>query len=790
MLIDELRHALRRLRTNPGSAITAAGMLALAIGLSTAMFALLEALVLRPVPFPSADRLARLAMFSESGGSYAVSRAVFATWRKLPSFEAVEAFDNGTTLVESDAGLIARETAWVSPGLLEMLGVRALRGRLFAADEGRAGSDEAVIISEPLWRSSFGADPSVIGRRVSIDGRSLVVVGVLPASFRFPSWNTAVWRPADFLSPPTGRADRLPQAITRRAAGVPEPDALRLATTAAHEADTETAKLSASPMTLAGPRPNDYIVKAAPLLTGAVVLVFLILCANVSSLLLARLTARGRQFSIATALGASRVRLLREALLEASVLGAIGVGAGLALAAALVQITRGYLPDAMLRQTLNPVAINFSAVAVASAAGLIATLVAGLMPAWIGTKASPGLALRSADRGSSETRASRSATRLLLVGEIALACTLLAGAVLLVRSFLNLANADRGLDTRGVLAVWIQGLSPTATDAASRAVAAQNIGDALRAIPSIRQVAFSFGAPPSGGGFSSGDSWVSDMPGASPQDLMVERYRVEPSFFELYGIPILQGRSFRPDDAVDAVIVGERLAKTLWPGVDPVGRSFRFSKETFRVIGLTREIHLPAIDPLRDRPEFYQPLPTGANRLTLSLRCHDACPDAAVIRRRIQEASPGATVWRVEVLDDLYLEQSARPRAAAALGFVFAAIAVLAAAGGLFAVLSYAVGRRRREFGIRLALGARPAAVRYLIFGDGLRIALAGLVIGGAASWWLARGIASMTYGVSPGDIWVWATVASVVTATTLLASWRPAARAGRVNPVTLLRED
>jgi putative ABC transport system permease protein len=221
-----------------------------------------------------------------------------------------------------------------------------------------------------------------------------------------------------------------------------------------------------------------------------------------------------------------------------------------------------------------------------------------------------------------------------------------------------------------------------------------------------------------------------------------------------------------------------------------VGRSFRFSKETFRVIGLTREIHLPAIDPLRDRPEFYQPLPTGANRLTLSLRCHDACPDAAVIRRRIQEASPGATVWRVEVLDDLYLEQSARPRAAAALGFVFAAIAVLAAAGGLFAVLSYAVGRRRREFGIRLALGAKPATVRHLIFGDGLRIALAGLVIGGAASWWLARGIASMTYGVSPGDIWVWATVASVVTATTLLASWRPAARAGRVNPVTLLRED
>ena len=790
MLIDDIRHALRRLRTRPGSALTAAGMLALAIGLSTAMFALLEALVLRPVPFPGADRLARLSMFSESGGRYAVSRSVYETWRALPAFDAVEAFDNGTALVETDAGLIAKETAWVSPGLFDMLGVRALRGRLFAADEGRAGSDEAVIISEPLWRSGFGADPALIGRRITLDSRSLVVVGILPAGFRFPSWNTGVWRPNDFLSPPLDRAARLPQAITRRSVDIPEADALSLATTAAREADPETAKLSASPSTLAGPGPNDYIVKAAPLLTGAVVLVFLILCANVSSLLLARLTARSRQFSIATALGASRVRLLREALLEASVLGAIGVGAGLALATGLVQIIRGYLPDAMLRQTLNPVTIDLSAVAVASIAGLIATLVAGLLPAWLGTKSTPSLALRSADRGSSETRATRSATRLLLVGEIALACTLLAGAVLLVRSFLNLVNADRGLNTRGVVAVWIDGLGPSATDPASRTLAAQTIGDAVRAIPAIRQVAFSFGAPPSGGGWSSGNNWLSDAPGASLQNLMVERYRVGPDFFGLYGIPILRGRNFRPDDPIDVVIVGERLAKALWPDLDPVGRSFRFSKETFRVIGLARETRLPAIDPLRDRPEFYQPLAAGGSRLTMSLRCDEACPDAAVIRRRINDASPGSTVWRVDVLDDAYLEQSARPRAAAALAFVFAVIAVLAAAGGLFAVLSYAVGRRRREFGIRLALGAKPAAVRHLVIRDGLRIAIAGLAIGGAASWWLARAIASMTYGVSRGDVWVWTTVASVVTATTLLASWRPAARAGRVNPVTLLRED
>lgn len=789
MLMDDLRHALRRLRTRPGSAITAAAMLALAIGLTTAMFALLDALVLQPVPFPGADRLSRLSMFSESGGRYAVSRSVFDTWRKLPAHEAVEAFENGTALVESEGGLIARDSALVSPGLLDMLGAKPLQGRLFAADEGRAGSDEAAIISEPLWRSGFGADPSVIGRRVTINSQSLVIVGVLPASFRFPTWNTAVWLPNDFLAPPPAQANRLPQSIVRRQANLPEADALKLATTAAHEADPETAKLSAFPQPLAGPRPNDYIVRAAPLLTGGVVLVFLILCANVSSLLLARLTARTRQFSIATALGASRMRLLREALVETSVLGVIGVALGLALAAGLVQIARSFLPEAMLRQTLNPVTIDLAAVAVASGVGLFATLAAGLLPAWLGTKSTPGLALRSAERGSSETRASRSATRMLLVGEIALACTLLAGAVLLVRSFINLANAGRGLDTHGVLAVWVDGLPASATDRASRAVAAETIGDALRAIPAVRRVAFSFGAPPSGGGFSTGP-WVSDAPGASEQSLMVERYQVGAGFFELYGIPILRGRNFQPDDSADATIVGERLAATLWPGLDPIGHSFRWGKETLRVIGLAREIHLPAIDPRFDRPELYQPFTIGGTRLTMSLRCDDACPDVAVIRSRIQEAAPGAQVWRVNVLEDLYLEQSARPRAAAALGFVFATIAILAAAGGLFAVLSYAVGRRRREFGIRLALGAKPVEVRRLVLGDGFRIALAGLAIGGLASWWLAQVIASMTYGVSAGDTSLWLTVVMVVAITTLLASWRPAARAGRVNPVSLLRED
>lgn len=456
----------------------------------------------------------------------------------------------------------------------------------------------------------------------------------------------------------------------------------------------------------------------------------------------------------------------------------------------LVQIARALLPDAVLRQTLNPVDVDLPAVAVASAAGLLATVAAGLLPAWIGTRAAPGDALRVVDRGGTETRAARASARVLLVGEVALACALLVGATLLVRSFVNLTHAERGLETRGVLAVWIVGLPAEAADRAGRLSAERGIEEAVRAIPGVRRVAFSFGAPPAGGGFSSGDGWLSDAPGATARTLTAQRYRVGADFFELYGIPILRGRPLPPDDPSDVVIVGERFAAIMWPDLDPVGRSFRFGNTEYRVIGLAREIYLPSVDALMDLPEFYEPFAAGSGRFTLSLQCGDACPEVAVVRQRILEASPGTDVWKVEVVEHGYLEQTARPRAVAALALTFAALAVVAAAGGLFAVLSYTVGVRRREFGIRLALGAHPADLWRLVVRDGLRVALAGLAVGATGGRWLSRALATMTYGVAVHEVSNWTMVGTIVMLTTLLAAWRPAARAARVDPVALLREE
>jgi predicted permease len=436
--------------------LAAAAMLALGIGLTTAMFTVVDALILRPVPFRDAARLTRVMMFTKNGGRNSVGPAVLEGWRKSPAFEAAEGATTGKSIVETGVGPLVRASARVSPAMFAMLGVRPIRGRVFDATEGRAGSDDRVVLSEDLWRSAFGADPELVGRRLTIDGASLLVVGVMPRAFRFPEWNTVVWKPIDFSAPPLALSGELPQAFVRVAAGVPSRDAMRIVTEAARAADaTLTAQMQATPRPLSGATPGFYDQRALPLLAGGVGLVFLVLCANVCSLLLARLTARQREFRMCAALGASRARLLRQAAIEHGLLGVIGAGLGVALAWALVSMSRAFLPEAFLLRTLNPVDLDARALVVAASGGLVAALAAGVLPAWIGTRPDAGSALGRAERTSTETRAARVLTRTLLVAEVAFACTLLVGAALLVRSFLNLASVDRGLRTDGVMTAWI-----------------------------------------------------------------------------------------------------------------------------------------------------------------------------------------------------------------------------------------------------------------------------------------------------------------------------------------------
>jgi putative ABC transport system permease protein len=804
MLFDDIRHAWRRMMSRPGTIVLAAAMLGLGIGLTTAMFTLADSLLLRPVPFRDPDRLAHLMMMTDGSGSYAVSVPVFKAWRDSPAFDAVEAANDEPVLIETEAGPIERRGALVTPGLFEMLDVRPLRGRLFAPGEGQAGAGDVVLISEDLWRSVYGADPDVVGRRIDIDGKPRRIVGVLPAEFRFPEWNTLLWLPIDYDVPPPELATTTPIAFVRfssdlpqiafawNAPDIPQPDALRVATDAARAADSRMREreMSARPRSLGGLQIDEYYERAIPLLSGGVALVFLVLCANVSGLLLVRFGARRREFGLCSALGASRARLLRQALGESVMLGVLGSAFGIALAFALVSAARTLLPEPFLLRTLNPLNLDARALLAACSFGVLSTLAAGLLPAWAGTRLSLSEALHSVEQGGTESRTSRALSRGLIVTEIALACALLVGASILVRSFINIVTADRGLQTEGVVTAWIVFRSDDFPDPAARASVRIAVESELRSLPGVRQMALSFGLPPDGGYFRSGDDWLSDVPGAAPMSLIVNSYDVGADFFELYGIPLLRGRTFQEGDSRYDIIVAERLAELLWPGLDPVGRSFTRGEEHFTVIGLVPETSFPSIDPSMDRPEFYSPVGSLEGQFTASLRCEGRCPTPASIRQHIMRLNPAVNVVDVGPLEAKYAEQFAQPRAAAALGATFAVIALLAAAGGLFSVLTAAVRRRRRELGVRTALGATSGDLRVLVMRDALMIALTGVVVGAGFAWMLARSLTTLQYGVTSSDPATWATVGAVLVVATLLASWWPARQATRADAVALLREE
>jgi putative ABC transport system permease protein len=789
-LWQDVRYAARSLARRPGATAIAAAMLGLGIGITTAMFTVVDALIIRPVPFHEPDALAFVYMGNDRGGRTTVAPAVLHAWQQSPAFAGAESAVPDTALVDVNGAVVARGIARVTPGLFELLGgVRPIRGRLFDGSEVRAGINDRVLLSEDLWRTLYQSDPAIIGRSISIGGERLVVIGVLPADFRFPSWNTVIWRAVDHQAMPPSAANELPRAYVRFASNVPRAEALRMATDAARAADSRNAELYPRVQPLAGMVLDPYYQRAVPPLAGGVILVFLVLCANVASLLLARLTARQREFTMRSALGASRGRLIRQASVESSVLGALGVLAGIAVAWMLVLLSRAFLPEAFLLRTLNPLNIDARALAVTSVSGVVATLAAGLLPAWIGTRIDSDTALRITERSGTETRGARAVTRALLIGEIALACTLLVGATLLVRSFINLANAERGLNVDGVLVTSLSLAGPVFPDRVARETAARAIEEQVSQLPGVQHVAWSYGLPPDGGAISFGN-WQSDVPGNPVFDMHVNRYKVGREFFELYGIPLLRGRTFGPSDRQGSVVIGERLARALWPGLDPIGRTFSFEQERFQVVGLVREIHHPSLDATIDRPEFYEPFAGVGSYAMMSVRCGARCPDTALIRQQLLDTHPAVRVVNVQALDDVYFEQLARPRAAAALGFTFAGVALLAAAGGLFSALSYAVGRRKREFGIRTAVGASPDQLRRVVLRDGYVVAVSGVAMGSVAAWSLGRALASLQYGVTITDPLTWTLVLAVLGVTTFVASWGPARHAMRADPVLLLREE
>lgn len=793
MLIDDIRHAARRLTSKPGTALACVGMLALAIGVTAAMFTVADHMLIRPAPFKDVSELKEAYIGKELKDSRIYFPQDLArSLRQVSGFSAVSYFIPDATYVDTAEGLLNPGAYRVSPGAFEMLGVRPMLGRTFLPGDGRPG-DDAVIISERLWRSGFGADPSIIGRRITGNGQPLTVVGVMPASLRFPSDGAKLWRPVDLDTLPAPDAAQLPLMVfVRLAKGVRAEDAARVAGDVSRPFSKTPDKHGIVLRKLYDGYLDDYSKTAIRVLLAGVGLVFLVLCANATNLVLARTTARRTEFGVCSALGASRSRLIRQVFVENALIGAAALIVGVGVAWSLVALARTFLPDAFLLRTLNPVDIDARALGVAAALAVFATLLAGLPPAWIGTGFNAAESMRLESRGSSESRASRLWARTLLVGEVALASALLVGAGVLLTSFVKLSTLDSGMSVKNVTTLEISLPAFAFKDRPARAVFAEGLEQQIKTMPGVSKATLSFGLPP-GGGFSWGHMVADGVPKITDHEQEVYFSQVTADFFDVYGIRLKEGRTFAADDADSNIIVSEQLAGMLWPGQSPIGHTFNFEgrKDVMTVIGMANEVRSPLGDPREDLPEYYTRLKApGSSLVMIGIRCASACPGEPALRERVRAVSAQAVVNKIRPLESSYLEQFAKPRAAAGLAVAFALTAVLAAAGGLFSILTYAVNRRRREFGVRSAMGARPAQLRALILKDGLVIAGAGLAIGAVFTFALNKTLESLSFGITAANPGVWLSVGVVVSAVTLLAAWRPAANAMRSDPIALLRDN
>jgi predicted permease len=804
-LLDDALLAGRRLHTRPGSALLVTVMLAMAIGLTAAMFTISDVLIFRPVPFHDPDELVVVEMPAVEGSSAGVNLplTVVEAWRDSGSFEAVGGAFPVAGILEGGAEPVRRGAWIVTPGLVAMLGVRPLLGRTFVEGEGRAGSEETVVLSERVWRAEFSSDPSILGRVVEISGQPMRVVGVMPAEFRFPNAFTDLWVPLDAAAPRDRHRELLgPLVYARLPATIPRDDVLERARLVALDADdwADGRRVTTRPLVRGL---DEYSTRAMVAVSAGVVLVFLVLCFNSANLLLGRLASRRREFATASALGASRGRLLRQALLEHA---ALGIGAsvlGTGLGAGLLAWAQVSLPATVerftLNATLNAVDLDGRAVLATSLTGLVATVFAGVLPAWLATSPQAAMWLRTlVDRTDTESRSARLFARALLVAQIAFAVTLLVGAGVLLRSFVNLMQRDLGLDAENVIVVDVSLPDHVETfqDRSGNVALVRNLVEELGNLAGVSAAALSVGSPPWAKFWWSGEFFGQDGLDAISFD-RISDYRVTQTFFDVYGIPIIEGRAFRAGDGDESVILGERLARILWTDGTAVGSRLRSESMTqsYQVIGVAREIRTrestnPADDSL-EMYRFYKPdgFTLSVFGATISLRCSAGCPSAAALRQRIHAVNPRLLVGDVERVSAAYAELLGQPRAAATLATSFAVIALLTFASGLFSALHYAVGRRLPELGIRAALGASAATLGRTVLREGLSVALAGLACGGLAAWWLSSWLAAITYEAPSPDAITWIAVIGMVSAATLAGVWAPARRAMRADPLRLLRD-
>lgn len=823
-LFQDVRYGLRMLLQKPTFTLVAVLTLALGVGANTAIFSIVNAVLLRSLPFPQPDHLVRVIFNTPGLGLRDVPYSV-PELNDLQTRSGV--FEEVTPAVSASVNLTGTkeperlELMVTLPNYFAMLGATPQIGRLFGPQDFALGFAPAIVISDSLWRRSYGSDANVLGRSVRLDNDLYTIVGVLPPGFRHPGRTLAhdveVWATAGFAADPAPKPTRdtriLPNAIGRLKPGLTIDEAQARLTTMATELrrDFPTDYPPQAQWTIAiQPLQESLVGNVRPMLLallGAVMLIVFIVSLNIANLLLARASGRQQEIAVRLALGASRGRMIRQMLTESVLLSLMGGLAGVLTAFSTLDFILRFVPSSIPR--LNEVRIDWVVLAFALAISLLTGLLFGLAPAIQSARSDLSLRIREGARGSGYSSKTGRLRDALIVSELAFAVVLMVGAGLLLRTLRELLEQNPGFNPTHVVAanIWLPVPNdPKADpylDLAKQTTFNRELLRRMQAIPGVDLAGLTSLLPTAVPDDNNNIAMIiEDRPFESSQDLRAERIRVSPDYFRVMQAPLVRGRFFMESDenGKEAVaIIDEATAFRYWPNQDPLGRRLRLglnptpagTPQPWRtVVGIVKNIKSDGLD-IDGVPHVYVPIYQNLDR-NLGVVLRTSLPASLLepeIRHEVQSIDPGLPVFHVSSMNEVIDSSLASRRFSADMVSGFAALAIFLASLGIYGLLAYMVGQRSREIGLRMALGAQPADIVKLILGKGVVVSAVGILVGVLCAASTASMMATLLYGVRPHDPVVFLAVPLLLLAVAILSSYIPAWRATKVDPMIALRE-
>jgi predicted permease len=809
----DLRQAVRGFRRSPGVTATMVGILGLAIGAATAIFSVVYGVLLRPLPYPDPDRLVAIAEINRRGGYSRLADPNFDDFRdRSRTFAAMAKYTGYETSVAGGSEPTRTRIATVSGGFFGVLGVPPALGRPFAAEDLRLGAAPTAVVTDSYWRTFLGANRELSSLALKIENRSYAVIGVMPAGFAFPA-GTGIWIPAELDRANTSRTSHNFYAVARVKNGVrvaqASADVSAIAKDIVERSEEKGEYLLADAVAVPLRQfLTGDVGSTLSILVAAVIFLLLVSCANVTNLLLSQAAARRQELAIRHALGASRGRLMRQFLVEAALLLAAGAAAGLLVASAGIRMLLVLAPADLPR--LDEVSLRWPVLLFATGLSALVALGLGVATAARAAGRDPAQGLADFSRGQAgATVGSQRAGGVIVAAQVAVTVVLLVGSALLGRSLAQVLAVDPGFRTDGIVAMDLD--LPYSEDPEAKARLAPffaRLFERLAAIPGVEAVAAA-NAVPLDGGLPDGlflDLTSREVP-SKMEDLgplfqnkeltgTADYAAVTPRYFEALGIPLVSGRLFDERDQPDrphAALVNAALARARWPGQDPIGRTLEFGNmdgdlrplTVVGVVGDTREYGLEQ----PPRPTIYVNLLQRPRFASTVVMRSDADPRAVMAAARgvLRDVAPEVPP-RLRTFGQIYQASLGSRRFSLTLLAAFAGTALVLAVGGIYGVLAYGVARRRREIGVRIALGATPRDIVRTIFGQGLAPVAVGAAAGVAGALALTRGLRSMLFGIGPGDPLTYVAVVALLAAVAVAACWLPARRGTRVDPVEALR--